>query len=226
MSPVYPVAAALALGGRAQVQPVKAETSLMMPVEPKLRCGVAFSAATEAPSRVSGAVLPWAALPRGVVDGGEIVILATKPSLWRPVFESAPWLVTSCLLAAVLTWLSAPIPALSLALTAQLVLLVGLFRLAVAVVRWVPTWYVLTNRRILNIHGVRAPVVMSCLLIDIRNTYLRTSPVERAASLGSIIFVTDQAAEPPQVWRSIGNPDEVHKRIRRAIEGAIDQFGG
>ena len=198
----------------------------MILVEPQPRSGVAFSAgASEAPPRVADHVLPWATLPGGVVDGGEIVLLAIKPSLWRPVFDSAPWLVTSALLAIALTWLGTPVPGLSLALTAQVVLLVGLGRLGVAVVRWVPTWYVLTNRRTLYIHGVRTPKVISCLLVKVRNTYLRRSVVERTAGLGSIIFVTDRSGESPQVWRSIPKPDEVHRRIRRAIEQAIDQFG-
>jgi hypothetical protein len=174
---------------------------------------------------VAERALPWAAFPGGVVDGGEIVILAIKPSMWRPVLESAAWLVTSWLLAAVLTWFGRPIPGLSITATAQLVLLVGLARLAVAIVRWIPTWYVLTNRRIIDIQGARTPKATSCALIDIRNTYQRPTPVERQLALGTILFVSNRDGRQPRPWRSIAKPDEVHARIRRAIEHAIDQHG-
>jgi hypothetical protein len=189
------------------------------------RKSVAFAAASEAPPTVSEATLPWAALPGGVVDGGEIVILAIKPSMWKPVFDSATWLVAACLMAAVLTRLGAALPGLSLTSTAQLVLLAGFARLGIAVFRWVPTWHVLTNRRIIDIHGVRAPAAVSCPLIDIRNTYLRPSPAEKLLGLGSILFISKHDGDQPRAWRCISRPDDVHARIRRAIEQAIDQHG-
>jgi len=164
-------------------------------------------------------------LPGGVLDGREIVVLAIRPSMWRPMIDSAPWLVTCCLLAAVLIWLGRPISGLSLTATAQLILLAGLVRLGFAVVRWVSMWYVLTNRRILDIRGVRAPQIWSCLLIQARNTYLNASPVEKLTGLGTITFVTDRPDEPPRRWQSVSKPQEVHTKIRRAIENAIDEHG-
>ncbi len=188
---------------------------------------IRFSAATsEAPPRTSqAAATAWTALPGGVLDGGEIVLLATKPSMWRPVFDSAPWLVTCCLLAGVLTWLGKPLPGLSLTATAQVVLLVAFARVGLAVVRWVPRWYVLTNRRVIDIRGVRSPRIQACLLVEIRNTYLNSSAAEKLTRLGTITFVTDEANKVSRLWQSIAKPEEVHTKIRRAIENAIDQHG-
>ena len=187
---------------------------------------VSFSAtASETPSRATDVAVGWTTLPGGVVDGGEIVLLAIKPSMWRPLFESTPWLVTCCVLAAGLAWLSRPIPGLPLTATVQVIVLVGFARLGLAVVRWVPRWYVLTNRRVLDIQGVRSPRIWSCLLIETRNTYLNVSTAERLTGLGTITFVTDHPGEPPCHWRSVAKPEEVHARIRRAIENAIDQQG-
>lgn len=180
---------------------------------------------SEAPSRASKVVARWTALPGEVVDGGEIVLLAIKPSMWRPVFDSAPWLVTCCVLAVVLMWLGRPLPGWSLATTAQVIMLIALARIGLAVVRWAPTWHVLTNRRIIDIHGVRRPKISSCPLLQIRNSYLRYPPAERATQLGTIIFVTDHVEKVPHVWQSIAKPDEVHAKIRRAIENAIDNHG-
>ena len=178
---------------------------------------------SDTPSRAQDVVADWSTLPGGVVDGGEIIILAIKPSTWRPVFDSAAWLVTSCLLAGVLAGLQKPIPGLSLAVTTQLILLVGIARLAVAFVCWAPTWYILTNRRVLNVQGIRYPRITSCALVEIRNTYLNRSSAEKLTGLGTITFAFDSPHEMPRVWQSIAQPDLIHDKVRRAIENAIDQ---
>ena len=179
----------------------------------------------EASSHVSEVAARWTTLPGGVVDGGEIVVLAIKPSMWRPVFDSAHWLVICSLLAATLTSLGTPLPGLSLTTTAQLVLFVAVARLGVAVVRWIPTWYVLTNRRVIDVRGVREPRITACSLVAVRNTYVRSSIAETCTSLGTITFVTDEPGDAPHVWQSIAQPHAVHAQIRRAIENAIDQYG-
>ncbi len=178
---------------------------------------------SEAPSSVSEVTARWGALPGGVVDGGEIVILAIKPSMWRPAFESAAWIAAAVVFAVAMITVGRPIPGLSLTTSAQLVLLIGAARLAMAIVRWTTTWYLLTNRRIIDVHGVRAPVIRACPLVQIRNTYLRPTMAEKATGLGSIIFVTDDPAHPPHAWQSIAKPEEVHAKVRRAIENALDQ---
>jgi len=178
---------------------------------------------SDAPSRASDVTARWTTLPGGVIDGGEIVVLAIKPSLWRPVFDSAAMLVTSVLLAVVLTTLGIPLPGLSPATTAQLVLLIGFAGLGLSVIRWTTTWHVLTNRRIIDIQGVRTPRISACLLVHVRNTYLHITAVEKMTRIGTITFVTDEPDQAPHVWRSIAHPDEVHAKIRRAIENAIDQ---
>ncbi len=86
------------------------------------------TAMADAPSNTCEAVATVAALPSGAIGGGEIVLLAIKPSMWRPVFESGSWLVTTIVLAVVLAALGQPIPGLSLAATSRLILLVGLAR--------------------------------------------------------------------------------------------------
>ena len=161
-------------------------------------------------------------VPSGVIDGGEIVVLAIKPSMWRPVFESAVWLITCCVGAAVLSWLGRPIPGLSPASTAQILLLVGLGRLGIAIAHWVPRWHVLTNRRLIDIRGVRSMQVDACLLVRIRNTYVHRSAAERITELGTITFVNTESTMAPRRWRSIAKPESIHVQIRKAIENALD----
>lgn len=195
---------------------------LFLPHRSRIRFATATS---EMPSRAAEATTTWTGIPGGVISGGEIILLAVKPSVWRPVLDSAPWVLAVCLLATFLTNWRVTLPTVSETTTVQLVLLIGLLRLGFAVLRWVPTWYILTNRRVIDVQGIRAPRVTSCSLLDIRNTYLNASFPERLASLGTITFVTDQPEIAPSMWQSIAQPDDIHAKIRRAIENAIDQFG-
>ena len=185
----------------------------------------AMSAAAEAPPRAGEKEAVWAALPGGLTDGGELILLAIKPSLWRPAFEAAPWLLGAAVGAFVATALKLSLFGLSMAGTAQIILLVGFARLAFAIAKWIPTWHVLTNRRILDVRGVRSPVIESCPLIEIRNTYVQSHVLEKRLRIGSITFVTSHVGDPPRVWSTIAKPDEVHAEIRRAIEHAIDHHG-
>ncbi len=171
----------------------------------------AVSEAPTAPDRASQAVAA------GFMTGGEVVILAVKPSMWRMVFDSAPWLVAGVALAIVVLSMGPPLPGVSASLAAQLILLAGFARLGLAVLRWVPSWYLLTNRRIMDIRGVRTPRVSSLFLTDIVETDISASPAERIVSTGSIAFVPELPDQAPRVWRSIPDHLERHDRVRRAI---------
>jgi hypothetical protein len=180
------------------------------------------TAATAAPPVPTELATVLSALAGGVMDGGEIVLLAIKPSRWRPFFDSASWILFVLVVIAALGFTGRTVPGLSLATTAQLLLLVAFSRLAWAIAQWIPRWHLLTNRRVINVEGLRCPNIHSFPLVRIRNTYLRRSVPESTVGVGTILFVTSDASETPQVWRSVRNPSEVHARIRRAIENALD----
>ena len=181
------------------------------------RCSVTAVEATAEVVDATGAVLP-----AGIIDGGEVVILAIKSSVLRPLFDSAPWLGACAFAAGCAMWSGRIVPSVSLAVTLQLVLLLAMIRVGTALVRWLPAWYVLTNRRILSVRGVRRPRVTARMLVEIRNTYLRHTTAERVTRLGTIIFATDRSDDAPTTWRSIQDSKRVHAEIRRAIEQALD----
>jgi hypothetical protein len=183
----------------------------------------AMSAVSTSDAPVRPAPVVWAAMPGHIVDGGEIVLLALKPSMWRPLFDAAGWLVVSGLAAIGCLWMGRSLPGLSVDATCQLILLAGLARFGYAIVRWVSIWYLLTNRRIITVSGVRSPNVDAYRLLEIRNTRVDWSMPERLTRTGTIRFVVHSTDYPNVLWRSVANPDLVHARIRRAIENAIDQ---
>jgi len=184
-----------------------------------------LSEAPSSPARTAS----WSVLPRGVVDGSEIVLLAIKPSMIRPILESGGWVLLCLTLASVVTWARLSLAGLSVLATAQVLLLLAVARFSFAVMHWASTWYVLTNRRVLDIQGIRTPSVWSCPLVAVRNTYLRVSAAERLGRTGSITFVPEPAGEEtapaPRAWRCVAQPELIHDRIRRAIESAFDQQG-
>lgn len=197
--------------------------SPMVLTAPTPRAAGLFTTATSDAQSPAAEATPWA-LPGGVVDGGEIILFAVKPSMWRPALDSAAWIVTSVLLATTLLVTGRAFPGLSLAMTAQCVLVIGFGRLAIAITQWIPTWYLLTNRRLIEIRGVRTPIVQSCPLVDVRNTYLNSSTFERPLGLGTITYVCNRDGNPPRLWESLADAEQVHTRIRRAIENALDHF--
>lgn len=185
-----------------------------------------FSAvATETSPNAVAVPANWTTFPGGVVDGGEIVIFAIKPSMWRWLFDSAPWLIVCSALALVVTVLGRPVFGLSPTGAAQVLMLVAFARLGFVMLRWIPTWYVLTNRRLIDVQGVRAARIRSCPLIDVANTYLQESIPDKAAQLGTIVFEFDRSGDRPYVWRSIQAPREVFDKVRSTIRNARDFHG-
>ncbi len=168
---------------------------------------------------------PAAALldfPLDAVDGGEIIIFAIKPSMWAPVFDSCLWLLAAVGLAvSCLVW-GWGLSNFSPQVTAQIILALAAARMLMAIIRWVSSWYVLTNRRVVEITGVRAPQVTSAMLVDIRNTYVAAAIYERPLRLGTITFVSQRDTDAPWSWAHVREPDDVHRAIRKAIENAID----
>ena len=196
----------------------------MVLTAPMPRHSDVFTSSTSDVQSSASEAVRWGSVPGGVVDGGELILFAVKPSMWRPALDSAAWIVTSVLLAVTLLLTGKSLPGLSLTATAQCIMVIGFARLGVAIAQWIPTWYLLTNRRLIEICGVRTPKIRGCPLVNVRNTYLNSSPFEGMLRLGTITYVCDMEQEPRHVWHSIGDAEEIHRRIRRAIEHALDHF--
>jgi hypothetical protein len=189
---------------------------------------------TTRPSRFAAATAPPAPqvvrLPAGAVsvpldmlDGGEIVILAIKPSLWFLLFEPLKWIAAAVLLLLCVPLVLQSVPVdLAQRTVVECVLLLLAVRVAVGALRWVSRFYVLTNRRVMRVQGVFHADVWACPLVRVRNTRLTADPHERVARLGTIEFVTDDVPAAAHPWRFIARPAEVHAEVRRAIQRALD----
>ena len=183
----------------------------------------AFTEAQEANSEPIAAV---DIVPAHLLDGGEIVILAIKPSLWFIIFTSARWLAAMILIILISKWLGSWIPYLSPPMIAQGALVLAAARLCLAILQWVSRLYVLTNRRIMRLTGIFNIDLFECPLTKIQNTYLTLAWYERITGLGTISFATAGTVGVEISWANVNNPIELHERVRSAINRAQNPMNG
>ena len=156
------------------------------------------------------------------LDGGEVVILAIKPSAWFVLYDAARWLVLAFFVAGTSGWVSNAVSWASAPLLIQFASAAATLRLGIAVLRWVSRFYVLTDRRVMRIRGVWKVDLFACPLLSIRTTRLEAEPHERLVGLGTLRFNVDPPPDADGSWYSIRHPEAVHAEVRRAIKRAID----
>ncbi|MFQ5429618.1 MAG: PH domain-containing protein [Phycisphaerae bacterium] len=162
-------------------------------------------------------------VPSHLLDGGEVVHFAIKPSAWFIPLESAWWLGAAALIAA-LSRTNVVSPPYHGYLVQLAVLLAGL-KLGWTTLEWVSRLYVLTNRRVMSIRGVFRVEMFECALDRIQNTFLTLSPGERVCRVGTVTVQTAAAPTGTGSWRMVSRPLEVHEQLREAITRARN-FGG
>jgi len=178
-----------------------------------------LTAHAEGPS--SGAVgLPAQAIvPAHLLDGGEIVHFAIKPSPWFVLIVSLRWLAVAILLGALAS--RDLFPLAYRWYMYQLAAAVAGARLAWAILEWVSRLYVLTNHRVMRIRGVFYVELFECALSRLQNTYATFSLPERLTRTGTITFQTAAAGgggpSGTASWRIVSRPLEVHEKLREAI---------
>lgn len=169
----------------------------------------------------SGAVrLPAQAIvPAHLLDGGEIVHFAIKPSPWFVVIVSLRWLAVAVLLGVLAG--REFCPHAYRWYISQLAVAVAGARLAWAILEWATRTYVLTNRRVMRIRGVFYVELFECPLSRIQNTYATFSLPERLTRTGTITFQTAAAGGSgpggTASWQIVSRPLEVHQKLREAI---------
>lgn len=165
-------------------------------------------------------------VPAHLLDGGEIVHFAIKPSPWFVLLVSTKWLALAVMLA-VLT-------ATDVVTTSyrpyvlQGAVLLACVRLGWATLEWVSRLYVLTNRRAMSIRGVSAVGIFECALDRIQQTHLAFSVGERVARAGTITFHTAPTTGMGAgvgSWEMVSKPLEVHEKLREAISRVRNRGG-
>lgn len=193
------------------------------------RAGLSGPTCTEATEASPKAVTHAELVPEHLLDGGEIVIFAIKPSLWFIVFTSIRWLIGMAVVILLAGWLKSGIERL-LPVNAMFIvnaaLVLGAARVIFAMLQWASCLYVLTNRRVMRLFGVMNVDVFECSLMKIQNTFLTLTWYERLTRLGTISFATAGTGGVEASWHHVNDPLEVHERVRSAIHDAQNRRNG
>lgn len=155
------------------------------------------------------------------LDDDEVVLLMLGPSLWFVPYSclGAVLAIAVCVLG--MTW-AARLPMVPWSDVQALVLgcsLVGL-RLAWQFLEWAQRLYVLTDRRVIRRSGFIRPSMVQQPLNQIRHTVVVAARRERAVGVGTVAFVTAEAAglDWTLAWEIVRRPDEVQSALRDAVE--------
>ena len=156
-----------------------------------------------------------------LVDGGELIQLAIKPSGWFVVLESWPVLAVAVVVGggAALAGRALPfdVPARRICTFCAAVAIV---RLIWACAQWVGHLYILTSRRVLSVRGVLKARIDECALNGLAGTVLSTTPVGRLFRVGSIMFQHTQGRIGEIGWLHLANPTEVQEILEEAVRHA------
>lgn len=169
--------------------------------------------------------LPVALMPARLLQDGEVIILATKPSLWYVVLISWPVLAVAAMLPLLMRAaieVFAVQGEVHLAEITTICAGAGLARLAVAMYQWTGRLYVLTNLRIMRIRGLASFDVFDCPLKKVARVTPSAMRVERMLGLGSLTFEikggdNDLAATAEHSWIHIARLEEVYTIVNETI---------
>lgn len=159
------------------------------------------------------------ALPAGLVEDDEVVILLLRPSILYILLASLGSLLAIAVVTLALMYLGRLVGTPGTDTVAfGLGVAGGLVRLAWQGLEWWSRLYVLTDRRVIRRKGVLRPSVFEATLRDIQHTSVFQRLRERSLGLGSIGFASAGSDVFDAFWVTIRQPFAVHRTIVEAIE--------
>ena len=161
-------------------------------------------------------------VPTELLDDGEVILLATKPSGWFALLVSGPVLGGAALVAAGMLLAG---PAVRIGARARqgvvlICLAAACLRVVLACCQWFGRLYILTDRRILRIRGIIRSDVFACPLRDIRRTTASAGLCERLLGLASLYFDLEDGEGSDSAWIHLSHPEEIRQTIEEAIRRA------
>ena len=165
------------------------------------------------------AVAPVDAIPAGLVEDDEIIILFLRPSPLYIILASLGRLLVIAVITLSLMYVGRRFSLAYIDTIAfGLGVIIGLSQLAWQGLEWWSRIYILTDRRIIRQKGVIRPSVYHAKLRDIQHTSVFQKLRERAMGLGSIGFTATGSDVFDAFWVVIRDPFTVHKTVVDAIK--------
>lgn len=154
-------------------------------------------------------------LPAQLLQPGEIIILLLKPSPLFILLVPIRFVISIVLLtvfARMLMNKGIDLGVSAADVTILAIALIGL-RLFWQMLVWLSHVYVLTDQRIIQLHGVLNVHVFECPLKKIQQTDLLLPLLQRVFSLGTIAFATAGTASREAYWFMVARPLEAHQKV-------------
>lgn len=156
-----------------------------------------------------------------VLQDGETILLALKPSAWLILFRAGPGAALAGALTAALAFaaeaLGRPLsPRTTVLVVVAALSLCGLWGLG----HWMARLYLLTDKRVMAIRGLRRVQFLHCPLQRLRHMELTRRPGERLLGTGTLVFESDKDDADPVVWAHIGKARQVAAFVEDAIRRA------
>lgn len=153
-----------------------------------------------------------------ILQGGEEIILAIKPSPWFVLLVSWPVLLAAGAVAGATwgagEWLNATLPQAGIYFFCGAAAAV---RIVVASLQWMARLYMLTNLRVMRIRGVMQADIRVHLLQKIARTQCSAEPGERILGVGTLSFEVPGEDTAESAWVHIAKPHEVEDAVNQAI---------
>ena len=159
-------------------------------------------------------------VPAHLLDDGEQIILAIKPSMWLIAFNSAKIIGLIVFIIAGMRFFRIELGYSVQERIYQFGAIIIIVQLIISFLQWMSRLYILTDRRVIRIRGVFNVDVFEAPLNKIQNTFLTLAIHERLFGLGSIHFTTAGTAAIEATWKNINRPLEIHEIVRSAIRKA------
>jgi hypothetical protein len=169
------------------------------------------------PSAEDAGAVRHVAAAAETIGGGDEVILAIKPSGWFVLLASWPVIAVAVAIAAGtrVFGIAGPHQAVPLACVAM-----GCIRVMAACAQWMGILYVLTNRRVIRVHGAARPDVRSYPLTEIADVQLAAGALEGFLGVGTLLFTLSDGTHADLCWVHVSSPKEVQAKIVEAIRRA------
>lgn len=184
---------------------------------PSLRLSRTLQGTGESPELA--AIAPIDAIPAGLVEDDEIIILFLRPYPLYIILASLGRLLVIAVITLALMYIGRRFSLANLDTIAfGSGVFIGLSQLVWQSLEWWSRIYILTDRRIIRQKGVLRPTVFSEKLRDLQHTSVFQKLRERAIGLGSIGFTATGSDVFDAFWVMIRDPFTVHKTVVEAIE--------
>lgn len=155
-----------------------------------------------------------AMIPPELIEGGEIIVMLIKPSLWFVILSQlrllAGWLILTALAYGLDAWLGS-------SLRRREIVIVGFVAIGLTLLwgffEWLSRTYILTDRRVIALSGVFRVQIIEAALERVQHTRLVVSLRERSFGLGTLAIATAGTASDEIYWHMVAQPLEVHQQL-------------